>query len=89
MITIAVLTISDSASHNAELDKSGPVICSILLARPNYHLAATRIVPDDVELIRSAVNTWVDDNVDWIITTGGTGFGVRDMTPEVRLPLSI
>lgn len=89
MVTIAVLTISDSASRNAQLDRSGPVICSTLLALPNYHLAAARIVPDDIVLVRSAVNTWVDDHVDWIITTGGTGFGARDVTPEVRSLLSL
>lgn len=43
------------------------------------------IVPDDEVIIRAVVRTWADrGDVDWIVTTGGTGFGVRDRTPEVR-----
>ena len=48
-----------------------------------------QIVPDNVEIIRQTVRAWAArPDVDWIITTGGTGFGVRDVTPEVRDTLS-
>jgi gephyrin len=83
MITIAVLTISDSASKNTELDKSGPLIYQILSAYPSFLVSGTKVVPDDIQIIRSAIQAWVDDNIQWIISTGGTGFGSRDVTPEV------
>lgn len=45
-----------------------------------------RIVPDEIDIIREVVREWCDSgSVDWIVTTGGTGFGQRDVTPEVGL----
>lgn len=74
-------------------DLSGPTIIDILETRDRYQLASKdgfqdkfyRIVPDDVDQIQNVVKNWIDgeDRVDWVITTGGTGFGVRDLTPEV------
>ncbi|OBZ70254.1 Molybdenum cofactor synthesis protein cinnamon [Grifola frondosa] len=84
---VAVLTVSDTASADASADRSGPIIRDILSERGyecKYHL----IVPDDEAAIRHTVQTWCDqDDVDWVITTGGTGFGVRDRTPEAIRPL--
>lgn len=80
---------SDTAFKDASTDKSGPLIIDILNARNGFKLASDAfytIVPDDLDRIRATVKSWVDvgDNmVDWVITTGGTGFGVRDVTPEV------
>jgi molybdenum cofactor synthesis domain-containing protein len=79
----AILTISDSASINPPLDVSGPTISDILLAH-GIRVLHVAIVPDDASLIQSTVQSWsLQDDVDWIITTGGTGFGTRDVTPEV------
>jgi molybdenum cofactor biosynthesis protein B len=84
-LRIAVLTISDT--RNEETDKSGGLIAERLTAA-GHELAAKAIVADEVEVIRSWISKWVDDpEVDLIISTGGTGFSPRDVTPEAVKPL--
>src|SRR5436190_24072142 len=84
-LNIAVLTISDSRS--LEDDKSGTTLSDRLTAA-GHKLAAREIVTDDVEAIRAVVRRWIADSaVDVIITTGGTGFTGRDVTPEAIEPL--
>lgn len=79
-LRIAVLTISDTRTE--ETDSSGALLVGRLQAA-GHELAAKTIVPDDIEAIRAQVRSWVDDQgVDLIISTGGTGFAPRDMTPE-------
>ncbi|KAF8897865.1 hypothetical protein BD779DRAFT_1465949 [Infundibulicybe gibba] len=81
-IRVAVLTVSDTASLDAKADKSGPAIREILEARGLSCVQYT-IVPDDILRIQNTVVGWCKQgDVDWIITTGGTGFGERDITPE-------
>ena len=85
MVSAAVLTISDTSSANRTLDGSGPAVADFLNRR-GYNVRQTEIVPDDTKLIRQSITAWVNDvthPTDLIITTGGTGFGVRDVTPEV------
>ena len=84
-LRIAVLTVSDSADE--ETDKSGGLLAERLTAA-GHELAGKAIVTDDVEAIRAQVRAWVeDDGVDVIISTGGTGFAPRDVTPEAVKPL--
>src|SRR5712671_230849 len=84
-LSIAVLTISDTRSLAD--DKSGTTLSDRLTAA-GHKLAAREIVTDDVEAIRSIVRTWIADaGIDAIITTGGTGFTGRDVTPEAIEPL--
>jgi molybdenum cofactor biosynthesis protein B len=84
-LKIAVLTVSDTRTL-AE-DKSGAVLEERLLAA-GHKLADRSIVPDDVEVIRAKVRQWIaDEGVDVVITTGGTGFTGRDVTPEALEPL--
>jgi molybdenum cofactor biosynthesis protein B len=84
-LNIAVLTVSDTRS--LEDDKSGAILAERLTAA-GHRLAARDIVTDDVELIRKIVKSWIADaGVDAIITTGGTGFTGRDVTPEAIEPL--
>ncbi|GJE87529.1 molybdenum cofactor biosynthesis protein [Phanerochaete sordida] len=86
-IRVAVLTVSDTASSDASADKSGPTIKEIV-QQNDHECVESRIVPDEEEQIRAAVKGWAEQGVaDWIITTGGTGFGVRDRTPEALTPL--
>ena len=84
-LKIAVLSMSDTRSL-AE-DKSGATLTE-RLEQAGHVLADRKIVRDDVEQIRSAIRAWIaDPNVDAIITTGGTGFTGRDVTPEAIEPL--
>ena len=84
-LNIAVLTISDSRSLAD--DKSGATLAE-RLAAAGHRLAARDIVTDDVEAIRATLKAWIaDPGIDVVITTGGTGFTGRDVTPEAVEPL--
>nr|WP_294848173.1 molybdenum cofactor biosynthesis protein B [uncultured Sphingomonas sp.] len=84
-LNVAVLTVSDT--RTTETDSSGALLAERLTAA-GHHLAARTIVTDDVETIRGQVLAWADDaSVDIIISTGGTGFTPRDVTPEAVMPL--
>jgi len=84
-LNIAVLTISDTRALAD--DKSGTTLADRLTAA-GHKLAAREIVTDDVEAIRATLRKWIaDDGVDAVITTGGTGFTGRDVTPEAVEPL--
>jgi molybdopterin adenylyltransferase len=84
-LKFAVLTVSDSRS--LKTDKSGAVLVQRIVAAGHF-VTERSIVPDDVATIRARVKTWIDDPlIDVIITTGGTGFTGRDVTPEAVEPL--
>ena len=84
-LSIAVLTVSDSRVEAD--DRSGDLLVE-RLTTAGHRLADRAIVPDEVEDIRRAVRVWIDDPaVDAVITTGGTGFTGRDVTPEALEPL--
>jgi molybdenum cofactor biosynthesis protein B len=84
-LRIAVLTVSDSRTE--QTDKSGALLAE-RLAEAGHELAGKAIVLDEIEAIRSQVRAWADDSdVDLIISTGGTGFAPRDVTPEAVKPL--
>jgi gephyrin len=66
------------------MDKSGPTIEDILSSR-GFFCMFLNIVPDDETQIQAFVKEMSErGDIDWIVTTGGTGFGVRDRTPEVK-----
>ncbi len=82
---IAVLTVSDT--RDPQTDKSGALIAE-RLTDAGHELAAKAIVKDDVEAIREQVRAWANDpRIDVVISTGGTGFAPRDVTPEAVKPL--
>lgn len=84
-LRIAVLTVSDSRTD--ETDKSGSLLAERLTAA-GHELAGKAIVTDDVDGIQAKVREWAEDEkVDVIISTGGTGFSPRDVTPEAVKPL--
>jgi molybdopterin adenylyltransferase len=84
-LRIAVLTVSDT--RDEQTDKSGGLLAERLTAA-GHELAGKTIVTDDVDAIRGQVRSWADDpDVDLVISTGGTGFSPRDVTPEAVKPL--
>ena len=84
-LNITVLTISDTRSLAD--DKSGSTLAERVTAA-GHRLAAREIVTDDVKAIRATIRKWIaEEGVDVIITTGGTGFTGRDVTPEAIEPL--
>jgi molybdenum cofactor biosynthesis protein B len=84
-LKIAVLTVSDTREFSD--DKSGTTLVERIKAAG--HTPADRaIVKDDIDAIRAKVKSWIDDKaIDVVITTGGTGFTGRDVTPEAVEPL--
>lgn len=84
-LNCAVLTITDT--RTAATDSSGDLLVE-LLERDGHRLAERDLIPDDVYRIRARVSAWiVDDDIQVILTTGGTGFTGRDSTPEALQPL--
>ncbi|MHC2104763.1 MULTISPECIES: molybdenum cofactor biosynthesis protein B [unclassified Methylobacterium] len=82
---IAVLTVSDT--RRIADDRSGDTL-SQRLTEAGHRLAARAIVPDEIPAIRAQVEAWLrEPAVDVVITTGGTGFTGRDVTPEALEPL--
>ena len=85
MIRTAILTISDSCSKGRREDISGQAISDILKEN-NYEVSEKRIVADDQEKITTELIRLSDvAKVDVVFTTGGTGFGPRDVTPEATI----
>ena len=84
-LKIAVLTVSDTRALAD--DKSGATLAE-RIEKAGHTVAARAIVTDDVEKIRSQAKAWIaDPAIDVVITTGGTGFTGRDVTPEAIEPL--
>jgi molybdenum cofactor biosynthesis protein B len=84
-LKIAVLTVSDTRTMAD--DRSGQTLADRLTAA-GHALAARAIVPDDPGAIAGQVRTWIaDPAIDVVLTTGGTGFTGRDVTPEAIEPL--
>ena len=83
--TAAVITVSDKGARGEREDKSGPMLCE-LAAEYGYDVIYTNIIPDDRELIRAELIKCCDElGVSMVLTTGGTGFSPRDITPEATL----
>ncbi len=84
-IRFGILTVSDRSSAGERADLSGPVL-EQLVDNQEWDVAVSDIVPDEIEKIKNKLVDWVDnDIVDVILTTGGTGFSPRDVTPEATL----
>lgn len=82
---IAILTVSDAGSKSERADLSGDTIATWAAAR-GASVARRAIVPDDTPRIAAVLVGWCDgDEADVILTTGGTGLAIRDVTPEATL----
>ena len=84
-LRIAVLTVSDT--RRLAEDKSGALLAARIEAA-GHSIADRKIVTDDIERIRAQLQAWIaDPKIDAVISTGGTGFTGRDVTPEAAEPL--
>lgn len=84
-VRIAILTMSDTRTQKE--DKSGTLLAELITAS-GHEVADRSLVADDIAAIQAKVSRWIDDaNIDAVITTGGTGFTGRDVTPEAVRPL--
>jgi molybdenum cofactor synthesis domain-containing protein len=82
MFSVAVLTLSDKGARGERVDVSGKVLAEVL-ASISGHVEKYEVIPDDRELIQEKLIYYADQlGVDVIATTGGTGVGPRDVTPE-------
>lgn len=82
MIRIAILTISDRSARGERADASGPALQDQIIPL-GWTLVQTSIIPDDFAQIAAVLTRWCDEGaIDVILTTGGTGFAPRDITPE-------
>jgi len=84
MRTAVVITVSDKCSAGLRTDESGPAVAE-LLREAGYAVHAQEIVPDEQVLIEAALIQAADSSVALIVTTGGTGFSPRDVTPEATI----
>jgi molybdopterin adenylyltransferase len=82
MIRVAILTVSDSCSQGKREDVSGRTIAD-MLAEDKFEICEKRIVVDDLKTIANELKCFSDQaGIDVVFTTGGTGLGPRDVTPE-------
>lgn len=87
MFNVGILTISDKGAHGERHDRSGEVIRESL-SHFDSKVGKYDIVPDECDLIAGKLADWADEGaVDVILTTGGTGLGERDVTPEATLSI--
>jgi molybdenum cofactor synthesis domain-containing protein len=81
-LRFGILTVSDRSSLGERPDASGPMLADVVAAR-GWNVVQTAIIPDEFDRIKSTLADWADgDKLDVILTTGGTGFAPRDVTPE-------
>ena len=85
MLTIGILTISDKGARGERYDESGQTIRDIF-SDLGSDIAGYEIIPDETDIISQKLVEWADGGeIDVIITTGGTGLGERDVTPEATV----
>ena len=83
--TAAVITISDKGSRGERVDTSGPAVCR-MLEDADFDVVYTNIIPDEMEQIKAELTACADEKkIGLVMTTGGTGFSQRDITPEATL----
>lgn len=84
-LRVAILTVSDRSARGEREDRSGPALAEAA-SRMGWHIADTAITPDEITTIQRQLIEWCAIGaVDLVLTTGGTGFAPRDVTPEATL----
>jgi molybdopterin adenylyltransferase len=81
-LRVGILTVSDRSARGERPDASGPALAAVILEQ-GWLVSRSVIVPDDLLELRDLLAAWADsDELDIILTSGGTGFAPRDITPE-------
>ncbi len=87
-IRVAILTVSDRSARGERFDASGPALAELAAAQ-GWQIVHQDILPDDLPALTHRLSAWADaGNLDLILTTGGTGFSRRDVTPEATLAVA-
>lgn len=82
-IRVGILTVSDRTWRGETVDRSGPLIATIVQEQLHGEVVLRDVVPDEHDLIAARLREWCEGGaVDLVLTTGGTGFAPRDVTPE-------
>lgn len=81
-MNVGILIISDRGARGEYEDRSGPVIAEIVHGRTPWTLTHQTIIPDHFQTIVDTLIQWCDEDVNLLLTSGGTGFSPRDITPE-------
>lgn len=85
----AILIVSETAAKDPATDSTGDVLAEVFgnVDSADWKIAAKEIVPDSIQDIQRSILQWTDgeDAMNLIVTSGGTGFAVKDVTPEVRI----
>ena len=86
--TAAIITVSDKGARGERKDMSGPMLCE-LTKEHEYDVVYTSIIPDEMESIKAELVKCCDEmKVSMVLTTGGTGFSSRDVTPEATMAVT-
>lgn len=81
-LRFAILTVSDRSARGERADLSGPALADMITAQ-GWRVVRQAVVPDERALLQETLFTWIEMNdLDVLLTTGGTGFSPRDITPE-------
>lgn len=79
---VGILTVSDRGARGEYEDRSGPILAEILQSQTPWQVSHRAVVPDEQTTIANTLIEWCSAGVNLILTTGGTGFAPRDVTPE-------
>ncbi len=86
MITVGILTVSDRSYRGEREDLSGPLLREMVVEHLGAKVELEAVVPDEAAIITGTLVVWADEvGLDLILTTGGTGFAPRDVTPEATM----
>ncbi|MDX1413597.1 MAG: MogA/MoaB family molybdenum cofactor biosynthesis protein [Candidatus Promineifilaceae bacterium] len=82
---VGLLTISDRGATGEYVDRSGALMAKMIRENTPWEITHQEIVPDELDAIVNTLNNWCDIGVNLVLTSGGTGFAPRDITPEATL----
>ena len=82
MRRVGILTISDRAAAGDYVDESGPAAAAGVTTATGWPIERQAVIPDDFDAIVRTLRQWCDDGLELVLTSGGTGFAPRDVTPE-------